>query len=201
VRDRSWNWKLAGRAHAVIEASRLTKRYGATLAVDDLTFTVPPGQVTGFLGPNGAGKTTTMRLVLSLDHPSGGSVTVGGKPYQQCRFPLSEVGALLDAKAVHGGRRARDHLWCVAQSNRIPRRRVDEVLDMVGLTDVAGRRIGTFSLGMSQRLGIAAALLGDPGVLMFDEPVNGLDPRACCGSGGCSGRSPTKAARCSCRVT
>ena len=160
----------------MIEARRLTKRYGPTLAVDDLSFDVQPGRVTGFLGPNGAGKTTTMRLVLGLDHPSGGWVTVGGRAYRQFEFPLTEVGALLDAKAVHGGRRARDHLWCIAQSNRIPRRRVDEVLDRVGLTDVAGRRIGTFSLGMSQRVGIAAALLGDPAVLMFDEPVNGLDP-------------------------
>ncbi len=161
---------------AVIEARGLTKRYGATVAVDGLSFGVQPGRVTGFLGPNGAGKTTTMRLVLGLDHPSAGSVTVAGKSYADHRFPLYEVGALLDAKAVHGGRRAREHLWCLAQSNRIPRRRVEEVLDVVGLTEVARRRVGTFSLGMSQRLGIAAALLGDPEVLMFDEPVNGLDP-------------------------
>jgi ABC-2 type transport system ATP-binding protein len=160
----------------VIEVRGLTKRYGATLAVDDLTFDVRPGRVTGFLGPNGAGKTTTMRIVLGLDRPSAGSVAVGGKSYPQHRFPLYEVGALLDAKAVHGGRRAREHLWCVAQSNRIPRRRVDEVLELVGLSDVAARRIGTFSLGMSQRLGIATALLGDPAIVMFDEPVNGLDP-------------------------
>jgi ABC-2 type transport system ATP-binding protein len=160
----------------VIEARGLTKRYGATVAVDGLSFDVQPGRVTGFLGPNGAGKTTTMRLVLGLDHPSAGRVTVAGKTYADHRFPLYEVGALLDAKAVHGGRRAREHLWCLAQSNRIPRRRVDEVLEVVGLTEVARRRVGTFSLGMSQRLGIAAALLGDPEVLMFDEPVNGLDP-------------------------
>ena len=160
----------------MIEARELTKRYGATVAVDGLSFDVKPGRVTGFLGPNGAGKTTTMRLVLGLDRPSAGSVTVAGKRYGDYRFPLYEVGALLDAKAVHGGRRAREHLLCLAQSNRIPRRRVDEVLELVGLTDVARRRVGTFSLGMSQRLGIAAALLGDPEVLMFDEPVNGLDP-------------------------
>jgi ABC-2 type transport system ATP-binding protein len=160
----------------VIEARGLTKRYGATVAVDGLSFDVKPGRVTGFLGPNGAGKTTTMRCVLGLDRPNAGSVTVAGKSYAGYRFPLYEVGALLDAKAVHGGRRAREHLLCLAQSNRIPRRRVDEVLDLVGLSDVARRRVGTFSLGMSQRLGIAAALLGDPEVLMFDEPVNGLDP-------------------------
>ncbi len=160
----------------MIEARGLTKRYGATVAVDGLSFDVQPGRVTGFLGPNGAGKTTTMRLVLGLDHPSAGSVTVAGKSYPDYRFPLYEVGALLDAKAVHGGRRACEHLWCLAQSNRIPRERVDEVLELVGLADVARRRVSTFSLGMSQRLGIAAALLGDPEVLMFDEPVNGLDP-------------------------
>jgi ABC-2 type transport system ATP-binding protein len=160
----------------VIEVRGLTKRYGATVAVDGLSFDVQPGRVTGFLGPNGAGKTTTMRCVLGLDRPSAGSVTVGGKRYVDYRFPLYEVGALLDAKAVHGGRRARDHLLCLAQSNRIPRRRVDEVLELVGLSDVARRRVGSFSLGMSQRLGIAAALLGDPELLMFDEPVNGLDP-------------------------
>ena len=163
-------------AGVVIEARTLTKHYGTTLAVDGLSFDVQPGRVTGFLGPNGAGKTTTMRLVLGLDRPSAGSVTVAGKRYADYRFPLYEVGALLDAKAVHGGRRARDHLVCLAQSNRIPRRRVDEVLEIVGLAEVARRRVGTFSLGMSQRLGIATALLGDPEVLMFDEPVNGLDP-------------------------
>ena len=160
----------------MIDARGLTKRYPTALAVDDLTFTVQPGRVTGFLGPNGAGKSTTMRLILGLDRPTSGSVTVGGRPFAQHRYPLFEVGALLDAAAVHPGRRARDHLWCLAQSNRIPRRRVDEVVEIVGLDDVAGRRIGTYSLGMRQRLGIAAALLGDPEVLMFDEPVNGLDP-------------------------
>ncbi|MEA2297956.1 MAG: type transport system ATP-binding protein [Solirubrobacteraceae bacterium] len=160
----------------MIEASGLTKRYGATLAVDDLSFTVPPGQVTGFLGPNGAGKSTTMRMVLGLDAPSAGTVTVNGRPYAEYRRPLFEVGALLEAKAIHGGRSAYNHLLCLAQSNGIGRARVDEVLDAVGLRSVAKKRSGGFSLGMGQRLGIAAALLGDPRVVMFDEPVNGLDP-------------------------
>jgi ABC-2 type transport system ATP-binding protein len=167
---------LVGTVRGVINARGLTKRYPSALAVDDLTFTVQPGRVTGFLGPNGAGKSTTMRLVLGLDRPTAGTVTVGGHAYADHRYPLHEVGALLDAGAVHPGRRASDHLLCLAQSNRIPRRRVGEVLEAVGLTAVAGQRIGTFSLGMRQRLGIAAALLGDPAVLMFDEPVNGLDP-------------------------
>jgi ABC-2 type transport system ATP-binding protein len=160
----------------MIEATGLTKRYGSAVAVDDLSFTVRPGVVTGFLGPNGAGKTTTMRLILGLDKPSAGTVTVGGKPYGQLASPMREVGALLDAKAVHGGRSARCHLLCLAQTNGIPARRVEEVLGIVGLTAVAAKRSKGFSLGMSQRLGIAAALLGDPQVLMFDEPVNGLDP-------------------------
>jgi ABC-2 type transport system ATP-binding protein len=160
----------------MIEADRLTKRYGAVVAVDDLSFTVRPGCVTGFLGPNGAGKSTTMRLVLGLDNPSAGTVRVNGQRYGERRFPLREVGALLDALAVHGGRRAADHLLCLAASNRIGRQRVDEVLELVGLTAAADRRIGPFSLGMKQRLGIAAALLGDPEVLLFDEPVTGLDP-------------------------
>jgi ABC-2 type transport system ATP-binding protein len=160
----------------MIEASGLTKRYGDTLAVDDLSFTVPPGQVTGFLGPNGAGKSTTMRLVLGLDRPTKGTVTVGGRPYTEYRRPLFEVGALLEARAIHGGRSAYNHLLCLAQSNGIGRKRVAAVIDMVGLTAVAKKRSGGFSLGMGQRLGIAAALLGDPKVLMFDEPVNGLDP-------------------------
>jgi ABC-2 type transport system ATP-binding protein len=160
----------------MIEARSLTKRYGSTVAVNDLSFTVRPGMVTGFLGPNGAGKTTTMRLILGLDNPSGGSVTMNGKPHSQSPSPMRDVGALLDAKAVHGGRSARNHLLCLAQTNDIPRRRVDEVLSIVGLSDVAGKRSKGFSLGMSQRLGIAAALLGDPQILMFDEPVNGLDP-------------------------
>jgi ABC-2 type transport system ATP-binding protein len=160
----------------MIEAIGLSKRYGDTLAVDDLSFTVPPGQVTGFLGPNGSGKSTTMRMILGLDAPTSGSVTVGGKPYAGYRRPLFEVGALLEAKAVHGGRTARDHLRCLALSNGIGRTRVEQVLDQVGLRGVARKRAGGFSLGMGQRLGIAAALLGDPAVLMFDEPVNGLDP-------------------------
>ena len=160
----------------MIEAIGLSKRYGGTLAVDDLSFTVPPGQVTGFLGPNGAGKSTTMRLILGLDAPTSGSVTVGGKPYRSFRRPLFEVGALLEAKAVHGGRSAYSHLMALALSNGIPRTRVETVLDQVGLRSVARKRSGGFSLGMGQRLGIAAAMLGDPGVLIFDEPANGLDP-------------------------
>ncbi len=160
----------------MIEARGLSKRYGDKVAVDDLTFTVRPGRVTGFLGPNGAGKTTTMRMILGLDRPTAGSVTVGGKPFAESYSAMREVGALLDAKAVHGGRSAYKHLLCLAETNAIPRRRVDEVIGIVGLEDVAGKRSKGFSLGMSQRLGIAAALLGDPDVLMFDEPVNGLDP-------------------------
>jgi ABC-2 type transport system ATP-binding protein len=160
----------------MIEARGLTKRFGDKLAVDGLSFSVEPGRITGFLGPNGAGKTTTMRLILGLDRPTRGSVTVHGKDFRQLSHPMREVGALLDAKAVHGGRSAYSHLLCLAQSNSLPRRRVGEVLDLVGLTEVAGKRSKGFSLGMGQRLGIAAALLGDPAILMFDEPVNGLDP-------------------------
>jgi ABC-2 type transport system ATP-binding protein len=160
----------------MIEARGLVKRYGSTAAVNDLSFTISPGLVTGFLGPNGAGKTTTMRLILGLDYPSAGTVTVNGTPYAQLPDPMRQVGALLDAGAVHGGRTARNHLLGLAQTNGIGRRRVDEVLGLVGLTQVASRRTGGFSLGMRQRLGIAAALLGDPQILMFDEPVNGLDP-------------------------
>lgn len=160
----------------MIEASGLSKRYGATLAVDDLSFTAPAGAVTGFLGPNGSGKSTTMRMILGLDAPSAGRVTVNGRPYGQYRRPLFEVGALLEARAAHGGRSAYNHLRCLALSNGIGRRRVDQVLEQVGLEGVARRRLGGFSLGMGQRLGIAVALLGDPSVLMFDEPVNGLDP-------------------------
>jgi ABC-2 type transport system ATP-binding protein len=160
----------------MIEAVGLTKRYGERVAVDRLSFTVRPGQVTGFLGPNGAGKSTTMRMILGLDAPSAGSVTVNGRPFVSLNNPMREVGALLDAKAIHGGRSAYNHLLCLAQSNNLPRRRVDEVLDIVGLTGVARKRSKGFSLGMGQRLGIASALLGDPKVLMFDEPVNGLDP-------------------------
>jgi ABC-2 type transport system ATP-binding protein len=160
----------------MIEARGLVKRYGGTVAVNDLSFTIRPSLVTGFLGPNGAGKTTTMRLILGLDYPSAGTVTVNGKPYPQLPDPMHEVGALLDAGAVHGGRTARSHLLALAQTNGISRRRVDEVLGIVGLADAAGQRSREFSLGMRQRLGIAAALLGDPRILMFDEPVNGLDP-------------------------
>ena len=160
----------------MIESRGLTKRYGSRLAVDDLNFTVRPGVVTGFLGPNGAGKSTTMRLVLGLDRPTAGTVTVDGRTHRRAASPMHEVGALLDARAANGGRSARSHLLCLAQTNGIGARRVDEVLGIVGLSDVAGKRSKGFSLGMSQRLGVAAALLGDPQVLMFDEPVNGLDP-------------------------
>jgi len=160
----------------MIEASGLTKRYGATLAVDGLSFALRPGVVTGFLGPNGSGKSTTMRLIMGLDYPDRGAVTIGGQPYRRLRWPLSEVGALLEAKAFHPGRTARSHLLALAAAGGIGRSRVGEVIQMVGLESVAGKRAGTFSLGMAQRLGIAAALLGDPAVLLFDEPVNGLDP-------------------------
>jgi ABC-2 type transport system ATP-binding protein len=160
----------------MIEARSLTKRYGRTLAVDDLSFDVEAGRVTGFLGPNGAGKSTTMRMILGLDQPNRGEVRIGGMRYRELRRPLRTVGALLDAKWVHPNRSARAHLAWMARSNGIGKRRVDEVLDVVGLTSVAGKRAGAFSLGMSQRLGIAGALLGDPQVLLFDEPVNGLDP-------------------------
>ncbi|MDN3023975.1 ATP-binding cassette domain-containing protein [Streptomyces sp. S.PB5] len=159
----------------MIEAVHLTKRYGAKTAVDGLSFTVRPGKVTGFLGPNGAGKSTTMRLIMGLDAPSAGSVTIGGRPYARLAAPLRTVGCLLDAKAVHGGRTAYRHLAGLAASNGIPRRRVDDVLDLTGLGEVAGERVKGFSLGMAGRLGIAAALLGDPEVLILDEPVNGLD--------------------------
>jgi len=160
----------------MIEVRGLTKRYGEKVAVNDLTFSIEPGQVTGFLGPNGAGKTTTMRLILGLDYPNAGTVSVDGQRYSGLANPMREVGALLDAKAVHGGRSAYNHLLCLAQTNNLPRKRVDEVLDLVGLSEVARKRSKGFSLGMSQRLGIAATMLGDPQVLMFDEPVNGLDP-------------------------
>jgi ABC-2 type transport system ATP-binding protein len=160
----------------VIEARGLTKRYGSTLAVDDLSFEVLPGRVTGFLGPNGAGKSTTLRMVMGLDSPSKGAVTINGRAYGSLHRPLFQVGAMLDAAAIHPGRSAYNHLKWVAQSNGIGRRRVDEVLGLVGLTTVAKRRAGQFSMGMSQRLGIGVALLGDPELLIFDEPVNGLDP-------------------------
>ena len=161
---------------SMIELTGLTKTFGRTRAVDGLTCSVEPGVVTGFLGPNGAGKTTTMRLILGLDHPTAGTATIGGKAYRDLRDPLRNVGALLDARQAHPNRSARNHLRWIAATNRIPISRVDEVLDMVGLSAVADKKAGTLSLGMSQRLGIAAALLGDPPVLLFDEPVNGLDP-------------------------
>jgi ABC-2 type transport system ATP-binding protein len=160
----------------MIEARGLVKRYRSTLAVDHLSFDVRPGAVTGFLGPNGAGKSTTMRMIMGLDQPSGGQVRIGRKTYDSLRWPLREVGALLEAKAFHPGRTARAHLTALAASNAISRRRVDEVLAITGIEKAADRRAGKFSLGMSQRLGIASALLGDPGVLLLDEPVNGLDP-------------------------
>jgi ABC-2 type transport system ATP-binding protein len=160
----------------MITARGLTKRYGDTTAVDAIDFTVKPGSVTGFLGPNGAGKSTTMRMVMGLDHPTSGSVTVNGRSYRDHPAPLHEVGCLLEAKAIHGGRTAYNHLLWLAKSNGIAASRVDDVIGLVGLEDVAHKRAGTFSLGMGQRLGIAAALLGDPGILLFDEPVNGLDP-------------------------
>ncbi|MFG3103303.1 ABC transporter ATP-binding protein [Streptomyces sp. NPDC048182] len=160
----------------MIELEGLTKRYGDKTAVNDLTFTVRPGIITGFLGPNGAGKSTTMRMVLGLDRPTSGDVRIDGKHYDQLKDPLTYIGALLDAKAVHGGRSAYNHLLCLAQANGIPAKRVHEVLDTVGLTSVAKKMAKGFSLGMGQRLGIAGALLGDPRILMFDEPVNGLDP-------------------------
>jgi ABC-2 type transport system ATP-binding protein len=159
----------------MIEAHGLTKRYGDKVAVDDLSFTVRPGVVTGFLGPNGAGKSTTMRLILGLDAPTSGSVTVDGKPYRRLAAPLHEVGALLDARSVHPARSAHNHLLAIARTCGIPRSRVDEVIEAVGLREVARKRAGGFSLGMGQRLGIAAALLGDPHTVILDEPVNGLD--------------------------
>ena len=160
----------------MIEAHALTKRYGERTAVADLSFTVRPGSVTGFLGPNGAGKSTTMRMILGLDGPTSGWVTVNGKPYGEHPAPLHEVGALLEARAIHTGRSAYNHLLALAATTGIPRRRVDEVVDLVGLREVARKRVGGFSLGMGQRLGIASALLGDPATLVLDEPVNGLDP-------------------------
>lgn len=160
----------------MLKIDHLTKRYSDTLAVDDLDFVVNPGVVTGFLGPNGSGKSTTMRIILGLDHPTKGRATINGVAYHELKEPLREVGALLDAKAVHPGRTARNHLRALAASNKIKRSRVDDVLEFVGISSVANKKVGGFSLGMSQRLGIAGALLGDPGVLLFDEPVNGLDP-------------------------
>ncbi|MDP9794978.1 ABC-2 type transport system ATP-binding protein [Catenuloplanes nepalensis] len=160
----------------MIEVVGVTKRYGAKTAVDRLSFAAKPGQVTGFLGPNGAGKSTTMRMIIGLDRPTEGTVTVNGRRYREHAAPLREIGALLEARSVHPGRSARSHLLGLARTHGIPRARVDEVLELAGLTAVAGKRAGAFSLGMGQRLGIAAALLGDPAVVMLDEPVNGLDP-------------------------
>jgi ABC-2 type transport system ATP-binding protein len=160
----------------MIDARGLVKRYGEKTAVDDLSFTVKPGIVTGFLGPNGSGKSTTMRMIVGLDAPTKGSVTVNSKQYAAHQAPLHEVGALLEARAVHGGRSARNHLLALAATSGIPKKRVDDLIDLVGLQDVATKRVGGFSLGMGQRLGIAAALLGDPATLILDEPVNGLDP-------------------------
>jgi ABC-2 type transport system ATP-binding protein len=160
----------------VIEARCLTKRYGRALAVDQLSFELRPGTVTGFLGPNGSGKSTTMRMLTGLDRPDAGTAMIGGRPYEALNWPLSEVGALLEARSFHPGRSARAHLLALAAAGGIARSRVSEVLGMVGLESVARKRAGTFSLGMAQRLGIAAALLGDPAVLLLDEPVNGLDP-------------------------
>jgi len=160
----------------VIETTHLTKRFGSTTAVNDLTIRVEPGRVTGFLGPNGAGKSTTMRLIMGLDHPTSGQVTVNGKPYDKHKDPLHEVGALLDAKATHPGRTARNHLRVMAATQGIPVRRVDELLDLTGLVSVADKLVKGFSLGMTQRLGIAVAMLGDPKTLILDEPINGLDP-------------------------
>ncbi|MEO3824412.1 ATP-binding cassette domain-containing protein [Actinomadura sp. B10D3] len=161
---------------ATIEVRDLRKRYGPTVAVDGLSFTAGPGRVTGFVGPNGAGKSSTLRMIMGLDRPDGGTALVGGRPYRSLRTPLCRLGAMLDASAVHPARRARDHLLWLAHANGLPVRRVDEVIGLTGLAGAARRRAGGFSLGMRQRLGIAAALLGDPPVLMFDEPVNGLDP-------------------------
>ncbi len=180
VKDADWRYSAEQGGPlqflVMITAHSLTKRYGSATAVDKLTFEVPPGVVTGFLGPNGSGKSTTMRMIMGLDYPDSGSALIGGKPYSELAWPLREVGGLLDAKAFHPARTARNHLRWQALTNDIPLRRVDEVLDQVGLSSVANRRVGKFSLGMSQRLGIAATILGDPGVLLFDEPVNGLDP-------------------------
>ena len=160
----------------MIEAQSLTKRYGERVAVDDLTFAVEPGVVTGFLGPNGAGKSTTMRLILGLDMPSSGTVVVNGRPYREHLAPLTEVGALLEARSIHTGRTAYDHLLALAQTHGIPRPRIDDLIELVGLSGVAHKRVKGFSLGMGQRLGIASALIGDPHTLILDEPVNGLDP-------------------------
>jgi ABC-2 type transport system ATP-binding protein len=185
----------------MIEVRDLSKRFGSTTAVDRLSFDVRPGLVTGFLGPNGSGKSTTMRMILGLDNPSGGSVTVNGRAYAQIRRPLHEVGALLDAKAMHGGRSAYHHLLCVAQSNGIPRKRVGDVVEMVGLAGVAPKRARTFSLGMGQRLGIATALLGDPRCCCLTSRSTASTPRGSCGSATCCAAWPPRDVRSSSRVT
>ena len=185
----------------MIEIDAVTKRYGRTLAVDGLTVTVQPGVVTGFLGPNGAGKSTTMRMIAGLDEPTAGRVRVNRRDYRRAPVPMAELGLLLEAKAVHPGRSARNHLLCLAQTNGIGRRRVDEVLGLVGLAGVAGRRVGGFSLGMGQRLGVAAALLGDPAVVVLDEPVNGLDPEGVRWIRGLLPGSPPRAGPCWCPRT
>ena len=171
-----WRQQRPPNVKTVIESVGLTKRYGAKVAVDGLSFVVQPGVVTGFLGPNGSGKSTTMRLLLGLDRPTAGTASINGRRYEQLKAPLCEVGALLEARAIHTGRSARNHLLALAATHGIGRRRVDDLLDLVGLTHVADKRAGTFSLGMGQRLGIASALLGDPHTLILDEPVTGLDP-------------------------
>src|SRR4051795_3507738 len=166
----------------MIEIDHVTKRYGEKLAVDDVSFAVQPGVITGFLGPNGAGKSTTMRMIVGLDAPTSGSVRVNGRSYRSFEAPLHEVGSLLEARAIHTGRSAYHHLLAMAQTHGIGRARVDEVIDLVGLRAVARKRVGGFSLGMGQRLGVAAALLGDPTTLILDEPANDLDPEGSCGS-------------------
>jgi ABC-2 type transport system ATP-binding protein len=185
----------------MIEVRGLSKRYGPAVAVDDLSFTVRPGSVTGFLGPNGSGKSATLRMIIGLDFPDAGYARIGGRAYRELRWPLRGVGALLEARAFHPGRSARAHLAALAASNRIPATRVDEVLASVGLAEVASRRAGKFSLGMAQRPGIASALLGDPGVLVLDEPVNGLTRRASGGCAPCSRTWPRRAAPCWCPAT
>jgi ABC-2 type transport system ATP-binding protein len=185
----------------MIEAQGLTKQYGEKIAVDNLSFTVQPGVVTGFLGPNGAGKSTTMRMILGLDAPTSGSVTVNGRAYAEHPAPLHEVGALLEAGAVHTGRSAANHLLAMAATTGIGRSRVEEVIDLVGLRDVADKHAGGFSLGMRQRLGIASALLGDPRTLILDEPSTAWTPKGSAGSAPCSDSSPPRAAPCSFRRT
>jgi len=185
----------------MIAVAGLSKSYGNVRAVDDLTFDVQPGKVTGFLGPNGAGKSTTMRVLLGLDRPTAGTATIGGRHYRDLAEPLREVGALLDAQAMHPGRSGRSHLRIAARTNGLPPSRVDAVIAQAGLERAAGRRIRSYSLGMRQRLGIASALLGDPPVLVFDEPVNGLDGTASAGSAGSCADWPTRGAPCSCRAT